>query len=110
MSGSVRGASAPPASSQRDDVIDAWRRADAVCFDVDSTVTPVEGIDELAKFAGVGQQVAEWTRKAMSGSDSTLTFRKCLYNRLKIIAPSKQVGVDLFLRWQFFFGHKLIRH
>ena len=36
-----------------------WREADAVCFDVDSTVITEEGIDELAKFCGVGQQVKQ---------------------------------------------------
>ncbi|XP_072262231.1 phosphoserine phosphatase [Pyxicephalus adspersus] len=36
-----------------------FRRADAVCFDVDSTVIKEEGIDELAKFCGVGDAVAE---------------------------------------------------
>lgn len=36
-----------------------WREADAVCFDVDSTVITEEGIDELAKYCGVGQQVAQ---------------------------------------------------
>jgi phosphoserine phosphatase len=37
-----------------------WRRAQAVCFDVDSTVTVGEGIDELADFCGVGEVVAQW--------------------------------------------------
>ena len=36
-----------------------WREADAVCFDVDSTIITEEGIDELAKFCGVGQQVKQ---------------------------------------------------
>lgn len=36
-----------------------FRSADAVCFDVDSTVIREEGIDELAKFCGVGDAVAE---------------------------------------------------
>lgn len=35
-----------------------WKLADAVCFDVDSTVIQEEGIDELAKFCGKGEQVA----------------------------------------------------
>ena len=35
-----------------------WRNADAVCFDVDSTVCVDEGIDELAAFMGVGDKVA----------------------------------------------------
>jgi len=36
-----------------------FRRAQAVCFDVDSTVIREEGIDELAKFCGVGDAVTE---------------------------------------------------
>ena len=34
--------------------------ADAVCFDVDSTVVKEEGIDELAEFCGVGEEVKQW--------------------------------------------------
>lgn len=37
----------------------AFRLAEAVCFDVDSTVIREEGIDELAKFCGVGDVVTE---------------------------------------------------
>ncbi|OWF56545.1 Phosphoserine phosphatase, chloroplastic [Mizuhopecten yessoensis] len=37
-----------------------WRAADAVCFDVDSTVMKDEALDELAKFCGVGKEVQEW--------------------------------------------------
>lgn len=36
-----------------------WRAADAVCFDVDSTVCQDEAIDELAKFAGKDREVTE---------------------------------------------------
>lgn len=36
-----------------------WKNADAVSFDVDSTVIQEEGIDELAKFCGKGDQVTE---------------------------------------------------
>lgn len=36
-----------------------WRIADAITFDVDSTVIKDEGIDELAKFCGKGKQVTE---------------------------------------------------
>jgi phosphoserine phosphatase len=42
---------------------DALRKANAVCFDVDSTVIQDEGIDVLADFKGVGTQVAELTKK-----------------------------------------------
>ena len=45
-----------------------WKRANAVCFDVDSTVIDGEGIDELADFCGKGKEVAEWTKKAMTGN------------------------------------------
>lgn len=36
-----------------------FRSADAVFFDVDSTVCRDEAIDELAKFAGVEKEVSE---------------------------------------------------
>lgn len=45
------------------EVLEIWRNADAVCFDVDSTVCLDEGIDELADFCGAGKAVAEWTAK-----------------------------------------------
>ena len=39
------------------------KSANAVCFDVDSTVIQEEGIDMLAAYKGVGDQVAELTKK-----------------------------------------------
>lgn len=45
------------------EVVDVWRGANAVCFDVDSTVCIDEGIDELADFCGAGKAVAEWTAR-----------------------------------------------
>ncbi|KAI7800851.1 putative phosphoserine phosphatase [Triplophysa rosa] len=64
-----------------------FHRADAVCFDVDSTVICEEGIDELAKFCGVGDAVTEMTRKAMSGS---VSFKMALSERLSIINCSRE--------------------
>ncbi|EDO39432.1 predicted protein [Nematostella vectensis] len=64
-----------------------WKSADAVCFDVDSTVVTGEAIDELASFCGRGEEVAEWTRRAMRGG---VSFREALENRLKIIQPSSK--------------------
>lgn len=64
-----------------------WRRAKAVCFDVDSTVVTEEGIDVLADFCGAGAAVAEWTRKAMGGS---VPFHVALEERLKLFKPSRQ--------------------
>ena len=47
-----------------------------VCFDMDSTLIEHEVIDELAKAAGVGEQVAAITERAMNGElDFTQSFR-----------------------------------
>jgi phosphoserine phosphatase len=67
--------------------MEALANADAVCFDVDSTVIAEEGIDVLADFLGKGQQVAELTRKAMEGSTK---FQDALKMRLDLLKPSKQ--------------------
>ena len=45
------------------EILELWSNADAVCFDVDSTVCIDEGIDELAEFCGAGRAVAEWTAR-----------------------------------------------
>ena len=42
-------------------VLDKWRSARAVCFDVDSTLCTDESIDEIAAFLGVGEEVAALT-------------------------------------------------
>lgn len=48
-----------------------------VCFDMDSTLIEAEVIDELAKAAGVGEQVAAITEKAMAGElDFTQSFEQ----------------------------------
>ncbi|XP_065878850.1 phosphoserine phosphatase, chloroplastic isoform X3 [Euphorbia lathyris] len=67
------------------EVLELWRGADAVCFDVDSTVCLDEGIDELADFCGAGKAVAEWTAKAMGGS---VPFEEALAARLSLFKPS----------------------
>ncbi|KAM7279235.1 hypothetical protein ACFE04_006369 [Oxalis oulophora] len=67
------------------DIIEIWRKADAVCFDVDSTVCVDEGIDELAEFCGAGTAVAEWTARAMGGS---VPFEEALAARLSLFKPS----------------------
>jgi len=43
----------------RESVLEILKRADAVCFDVDSTVCTGEGIDDLAEFCGKGREVME---------------------------------------------------
>jgi len=73
---------------------EALRRADAVCFDFDSTLIAEEGIDELAKFCGAGDAVKEWTTKAMDGN---IKFEEALAARLELIRPSRR-AIDDFLR------------
>merc|ERR1712194_891176 len=46
----------------------ALQNADAVCFDVDSTVVRTEGMDMLASCFGVYREVANLTKLAMGGS------------------------------------------
>lgn len=65
-----------------------WRRADAVCFDVDSTVCCDEAIDELAKYVGKTKEVSEITKTAMLGG---VNFRDALAQRLDIIQPNTQI-------------------
>lgn len=45
--------------STKQDVIELLKQADAVCFDVDSTVCTGEGIDDLAFRCGKEDQVKE---------------------------------------------------
>ncbi|KAL4097236.1 hypothetical protein QTP88_022042 [Uroleucon formosanum] len=73
--------------SMTDTIKDLWRQADAVCFDVDSTVIQEEAIDEVAKFCNKGSEVQKLTNSAMSGK---MDFREALSARLQIIKPSLQ--------------------
>ena len=59
-----------------------------MCFDVDSTVSPDEGIDLLAAHAGVGDRVAALTRDAMGGA---VLFQDALRARLDLIRPSREM-------------------
>jgi len=64
-----------------------WRSADAVCFDIDSTVCQDEAIDELAKFVGKGEEVARCTQLAMGGA---MSFREALQMRLEVMQLTRQ--------------------
>ncbi len=50
-----------------------------IVFDMDSTVIEMECIDEIAKLAGVGEQVSEVTERAMQGE---LDFEQSLRQRV----------------------------
>lgn len=65
---------------QRDTVYRRNRRL--VCFDMDSTLIEAEVIDELAKAAGVGEQVAEITEAAMRGE---LDFKQSFAARMALL-------------------------
>ena len=65
---------------QDDDLFRRNRRM--VFFDMDSTLIQCEVIDELAKFAGVGQQVADITEAAMRGE---LDFKESFRRRMMLL-------------------------
>jgi len=72
--------------------LELWRIAQAVCFDVDSTVIKDEGIDVLAAHNGKLEAVREWTKRAMGGE---IPFENALEARLQIIKPSEQNVSDV---------------
>lgn len=67
-------------SFQRDSIYRRNRRL--VCFDMDSTLIEAEVIDELAKAAGVGDQVVAITEAAMRGE---LDFKQSFAQRLALL-------------------------
>ncbi|XP_072949432.1 phosphoserine phosphatase isoform X2 [Epargyreus clarus] len=81
-----------------------FRTADCVCFDVDSTVIQDEGIDELARFCGKGDEVKLLTAEAMGGS---MTFQEALKKRLDIIRPSATQIRDFLNTFPIHFTHRI---
>lgn len=57
-----------------------------VCFDFDSTLSRLEGIDELAVRAGVESQIAPLTTAAMEG---TISIESVYGKRLELIRPDR---------------------
>lgn len=60
---------------------------DLVLFDCDSTLSTIEGIDELARQAGVDAEVAELTRSAMEGR---VPLEAVYGRRLELIQPDRE--------------------
>ena len=58
------------------------RRKKILLADMDSTIIEQECIDELADEAGVGERVAEITKRAMNGE---LDFEEALVERVKLL-------------------------
>eukprot|EP00959_Pyramimonas_sp_CCMP1952_P028449 596551-Pyramimonas_sp.AAC.1 len=71
----------PPESVDR--VKGLLLKADAVFFDVDSTVVKTEGIDLMGKCFGVMQEIAELNRKAV---DVNVEFPDAMADRLQLMA------------------------
>lgn len=71
----------------------------AILFDCDSTLSAIEGIDELARQAGLYEQLAPLTAAAMEG---TLTLEAVYRKRLDAIRPT-QAAVEAL-------GECYIRH
>jgi HAD superfamily phosphoserine phosphatase-like hydrolase len=67
--------------------LNEWRPFERVVFDCDSTLSRIEGIDELAAMNGVYWEVAEMTRLAMSGK---VAFEEVFDRRLELIRPTEK--------------------
>ena len=65
---------------------------DVICFDCDSTLSKIEGIDELAKSVGLGEQMSKLTDAAMNGE---LALEAVYEKRLSLIKPNNKNINDL---------------
>jgi phosphoserine phosphatase len=75
-----------------------WTSFDLVFFDCDSTLSTIEGIDELARLKGKEQRVSLLTQKAMNGD---LDLGEVYGKRLRAINPTRtQLDIikDLYLQ------------
>jgi phosphoserine phosphatase len=63
-----------------------WTSYDLIFFDCDSTLSTIEGIDELARFKGKEQRVSVLTQKAMDGD---LDLQDVYGKRLQAIRPTR---------------------
>lgn len=74
---------------------------EAIVFDCDGTLSAIEGVDELAKSNGVGDQVVALTAKAMGETG----LNEALYHeRLKLIYPHRDQVLAL---GQLYFHHQV---
>ncbi len=63
---------------------------DVICFDCDSTLSKIEGIDELARRVGLGEEMSTLTNAAMEG---ILPLEAVYDRRLSLIRPD-QSSID----------------
>ncbi len=59
---------------------------EVVCFDCDSTLSKIEGIDELARRVGLGDELAKLTDAAMNGD---VALEDIYGKRLDLIKPNR---------------------
>ena len=59
---------------------------DVICFDCDSTLSKIEGIDELARRAGLGAEISRLTHAAMNG---VVPLESVYEQRLSMIRPDR---------------------
>ncbi len=59
---------------------------DVICFDCDSTLSKIEGIDELGRRAGLGDELAKLTDAAMNG---IVPLEAVYEQRLALIKPDR---------------------
>jgi phosphoserine phosphatase len=59
---------------------------DVICFDCDSTLSKIEGIDELAKRVGLGEEMSKLTDLAMNG---VVPLEAVYEKRLSLIRPDQ---------------------
>lgn len=64
----------------------SWSSFDLIFFDCDSTLSTIEGIDELARLKGKAERVGLLTNKAMNGE---LDLADVYGKRLKAIKPTR---------------------
>lgn len=74
---------------QTDDLYRCHRRL--AVFDMDSTLISIEVIDELAKMAGVGDQVARITERAMRGE---INFKESFTERVALLKGLPASALD----------------
>ncbi len=67
--------------------LNVWESFRRVVFDCNSTLTRIEGIDELAAMNDVPHEIAEMTRRAMDGE---IAFEEIFARRLDIIKPTRR--------------------
>ena len=96
-------------SLQKDDMYRRMRRL--ICFDMDSTLIQTECIDELAKRAGVGEQVAEITERAMRGE---IDFKESFAERVALLkgldaGVMKDIAIAILSGGFTYFGEFLQR-